>query len=278
MFGDQSWISGTVSTLRSLAVAAGFSVALVGAAEATTFGPGFDLFSTTPGSFVDLTLPTGGVVGVVPLEGNPITGLGNTDTIVERLNGSGVPFAPSADAVVIDIELVALSLKSADPIDINGTLFDMFIFSGDLMGQPSNPVGTMQVDHSESNGGMFMLLDLVINYQVLFFEVGGLPLAPPDISINGVVTFPDLDFRPIVGPWCHDPAPMDAHTAALPANGFYAGVQCPGTTPPVKSEPIGHITSDEAHYTQAAMVSEPAPPMLLGVGLAVTALRLHRRA
>ena len=86
MFGDQSWISGTVSTLRSLAVAAGFSVALVGAAEATTFGPGFDLFSTTPGSFVDLTLPTGGVVGVVPLEGNPITGLGNTDTIVERLN------------------------------------------------------------------------------------------------------------------------------------------------------------------------------------------------
>ncbi len=54
----------------------------------------------------------------MPLEGNPVGGaLGNTDTIVLRKDGIG-PFGPPSGTGTIDIELVALSLVSVNPVDL----------------------------------------------------------------------------------------------------------------------------------------------------------------
>ncbi len=127
--------------------------------RATEIFPGFDLFATAPSppnpqTFVDLTIPSGGLVGIVPLEGAPV-GPGDTDTIVERKTGSGPPFNVG-DVAVIDIELVALSLRSVAPVDLGGTLFDMDVISGSLLGEPANPIGQMTVTHSDPNGGTFV--------------------------------------------------------------------------------------------------------------------------
>jgi hypothetical protein len=234
-------------------------------ASAHVFGPGFDLFATAPSppspmTFVDL----GGPIGVVPLIGNPF-GPGDTDTIVERLTGSGSPF-DVGDVAVIPIELVALSLKSASPVDIGGTLFDMFIISGSMLGQPANPLGSMTVSHSDPNGGTFITNFLPINFKVTATEVLN-PSNPPLIFSGSVV------FQNTLGVWSHTPGPMDAHGGSLGAGGFYAGVD-PRTG---EKNLMAHVTPGEAHYTNPAMVPPPIPEpstlaiwsMLGGIGVVV---------
>ena len=76
-------------------------------AKSTQIDPGFNAWATQPETTVDL-----GPVGIVPLQGDPLSGLGDTDTIVERLNGS-VPF----------------NVGHTDTIDI---------ISGNMLGEPAN--------------------------------------------------------------------------------------------------------------------------------------------
>ena len=93
-------------------------------AWADAIAPGFDLYVTDPDTtFVDFgpsPIPadffcpgSNPFVGIVPLQGVPLTpfipGLGDTDTIVERLDGID-PFDVPTGVDTIDIELVALSL------------------------------------------------------------------------------------------------------------------------------------------------------------------------
>ena len=178
------------------------------AAQADPIGPGFDLFTTLPGTTVD-PAPLG--VGVVSLEGVPI-GPGNTDTIVERLSGIG-PFNVG-DVSVIDIELVALSLQSVDPVDIGGNLFDLAV-----TGLPS-PIGQMTVHHTVADGGFFDAL-LPVEALLTFTEVGN-PLNSFDQVFSTV-------FQTTNAPWAHTPSPGDAHYATFhPAGNFYAAI-LPGT-------------------------------------------------
>jgi len=75
--------------------------------------PGFDYFLTPPGgAFVDLGS------GPIPLEGVPLPNfvLGLTDTVVARMD----PGPPPGGTGIIDIELVALHLRSVGPVDIDG--------------------------------------------------------------------------------------------------------------------------------------------------------------
>jgi hypothetical protein len=132
-------------------------------ALASPIGPGFDLFATDSAStFVELDFDGPGGLSPVPvqLEGNPLGTAGgsgplwDTDTIVERKPPGLSPFNVG-DTGVIDIELVALSLRSVDPVDIGGTLFDLDVISGSLLGEPANPLGSMTVNHSDPNGGTF---------------------------------------------------------------------------------------------------------------------------
>src|SRR3981189_3533784 len=76
---------------------------------------GSDYFATQPGTHFNF----GGGIGNVNFLGLPI-GPFNTDTIVQR----------KADAVLggaaIPIQLVGLSLKSAAPVNVGGSFFDVF--------------------------------------------------------------------------------------------------------------------------------------------------------
>jgi hypothetical protein len=86
---------------------------MVNVAAAAPIGPGFDFFLTPPGgAVVDLGM------GPIPLTGVPLPNfaLGLTDTVVARMD----PGPPEGGTGVIDIELVALHLKSVAPIDVDG--------------------------------------------------------------------------------------------------------------------------------------------------------------
>ncbi len=99
-------------TPMALALVMALVLAAPGRTLAAPIAPGFDLFTTPDGTaFIDLSA-TGLGLGVVDLLGNPIPGQpGNADTIVERLTGLN-----SSQTGTIDIELVALSLRSVDPV------------------------------------------------------------------------------------------------------------------------------------------------------------------
>ena len=87
--------------------------------------PGFDLFTTNPGTHYDFLGLFG--LGLLDFEGAPLgsfdfgsgpVGVGDADTIVQRLSAATVP------TPTIDIEIIALSLQSVSPVDIgNGPEF-----------------------------------------------------------------------------------------------------------------------------------------------------------
>lgn len=118
----------------------------VSTAPATTVLAGDDFLSTVPGdgsgggTFFDF----GGPIGLVQLEGNPNPGA-PFDTVVRRLEDAdiGGPGEGGPPAATIQIELVALSLKSVAPVTIGGGQYDLFI---DL--SPTSPsVGQMVIRH-----------------------------------------------------------------------------------------------------------------------------------
>ena len=241
-------------------LAAWVVLAVVGtsnSARATPICPGFDLFATAPSppdpqTFVDLTIPSGGLVGIVPLKGDPF-GPGDTDTIVERITGSGAPF-DLGDVAPIDIELVALSLVSVDPVDIGGTDFIMHVISGSLLGEPANPLGLMTVTHSDPNGGTFVTDLLPINYKATFTEVGNL--------LNTFDVFSTISFTNTNGHWSHSPGPMDQHNLILfDACDFFAGID------PITGEKrnMDHIKPGHRHFARAAM-PEPSTCALAALG------------
>lgn len=254
------WLYNMCSIRAAILVFALTGTAVV---NATPISPGFDLFATQPGTFVDLTVQSGGLVGVVQLEGVAF-GPGDTDTIVKRLSGSTPGFGVG-DVETIDIELVALSLVSVDPVDIGGTLFDVDVISGSLLGEAPNPLGSMDVTHSDPNGGTFNTTFLPINYKAIFTEIGNL--------VNTFDVLGQIQFLNTQGFWSHTPGPMDMHSPTLPAGGFYAGID------PITGEkvPMDHVTPGEAHFTQAAMIPEPTTFAMLALGLAGLAFTRRRK-
>lgn len=98
--------------LLCVVLAWGTAVLTANTALADPILPGFDYFLTPPGgAAVDLGF------GPIPLEGVPLPGftLGLTDTVVARMD----PGPPEGGTGLIDIELVALHLKSIAPVDFD---------------------------------------------------------------------------------------------------------------------------------------------------------------
>ncbi len=137
----------------ALALVMALVLSAPGRSLAAPIAPGFDLFTTPDGTaFIDLSA-TGLGLGIVDLNGNPIPGAaGDADTIVERLTSLG-----AGQTGTIDIELVALSLRSVDPVALNiGTgdaFFDLFVTLDESI--PS--LGQMTIlthdDNQGANGG-----------------------------------------------------------------------------------------------------------------------------
>lgn len=164
---------------------------------------GFDYFMSVPGNGTYThTFESGtwfNFTGLVPgltfvdFEGVPV-GPGDTDTIVERLDDAIFPFegtnhwpgdpTPGTDTL-IDIELVALSLKSIEPVVVGGYTYDIFISLDPLIGSP----GWMELQHqwADSNDpnpeGTF---DSLIN---VWADIAFIPLSggePFQLDIDGV--------------------------------------------------------------------------------------------
>jgi len=173
-----------------------------GLASATLVQPGEDFFATVPGPGPDgseIMFPAdfffpGSNPAMVPLEGVPLFFGDDTDTIVRR---SGPPCCDMpGDSATVDIELVALSLRSIAPVDIGGSLFDIEIFGGSYFGIDQR-IGSMTITRDlVLDGGTFDAL-LPVDADLVFTEVGN-PANFFDVFFqDNFQTNPD-------GIWSHD--------------------------------------------------------------------------
>ena len=151
----------TRNVVLSLSLAA--VVLLVVPAEALTARDGMDLF-TTPGggqTKVDLSLfPLAQAFGqgataspsLVSLKGKPIAGLGQTDTVVHRINDVGLSIGSSGTTA---IELVGLRLisQSTVAVTVSGQTNHWNLEVGLSNLAASN--GTMTIQQNTSQGGTF---------------------------------------------------------------------------------------------------------------------------
>jgi hypothetical protein len=104
---------------------------------------GSDYFSTGSGSHFNF----GGGIGDVNFIGLPI-GPFKTDTIIQR-RADATLGGPAA----IPIQIVALSLKSAAPVNVGGSFFDVFITLDPA--NLANDTGTMSITGNTTSGGVF---------------------------------------------------------------------------------------------------------------------------
>jgi len=213
--------------------------------NAQQIDPGFDLFSTDPvGTFIDI--PN---IGMVHFKGDPI-GPGNTDTIVERF-GPAVPGEPGESTV--DIELVALSLVSVEPVVVDGKPFTVQLVGGRLL-DPDNPSppGMMEICEQSffegdfARGGDFTS-DLPAEATLIFTAIGD-----PDSQFTQLFSDSLYGF----GVWSDmtPPESQDPHNAMFPAGNFFPGVD------PFDGSisPISEIAFSASHLLRPAELTRGA--------------------
>lgn len=197
--------------------------------------PGFDLLTTQPGTFADIP----GIGMVLFMGGPPVIPGTNVDTIVERLQGID-PF-PVGGTGMISIVLRELSLQSVAPVNVGGTLFN--VFATEL---PDQALGSMTIVHSIVDGGTFTST-LPINALLTFEPVGG----GMSFSIPFAARLTSTCL------WSHTPPPDYPMPPQFPAGGFFPVGPCVETSD----------TGNEVHVVDTA-VPEPTTLLLLGSGLA----------
>lgn len=208
-------------------------------ASADPILPGFDLLTTLPGTFHNI--PTVGVVFF--MGGQPLIPGTNTDTIVERLQGIN-PF-PVGGTGTIPIILRGLSLQSVAPVNIGGTLFNVF-----AMAAPNQDVGSMTIVHSTPDGGTFTAT-LPVNASLTFTQVGG--------GISFSTTFSTILTTTPPCQWSHTPPPGYPISPQFPSGGFFVIGPCFEVSLP---------TQNEVHVVGPARTPEPTTLLLLASGLA----------
>lgn len=133
------------------------------------------------------------------------------DAIIQRLPPQIDPPLFPGPPQQIEIELVALSLQSASPIDIGGTLFDIDIIAGPALLPPPLgpfPPGFFTVFHNADGSGGFFDIFLPIFGDVIFTEQGQ-PTPFLVLPFETVVTGSEI-------PWAHvAPVPVPASLPLL---------------------------------------------------------------
>jgi len=240
-------------------------------------GAGFDLLQTQPGTSLDTgLLSTPLPLGIIPLEGVPLesfdfggtTGVqstGNADTIIERKTDAEVPGAPNS--TTIDIEIVALQLKSVNPIDLSplGPLPTDFIYitlqtqrlpgEGSVVPAPTPSTGQMTINFADDNGGTFD------SFFDVFFDirVGALD--------GNIIFSDDKRFETVGVEWDRLPEIgailIDGINHFLAGSGDPSGDFFPG--PIVELSPVDE--ENTIHNVKTATIPEPATSLLLLTGL-----------
>lgn len=267
---------------------------------------GIDLLQTPPGTFVDFSgspIPadffgpgSDPFTGTVNLVGAPLVQsagppIGNADTIVLR---QPAPLVCGDPPVMIDIELVALSLAGTGPITVtsNGGMnpesWDVQVCISSLV--PS--VGTMTIAHECLDGGTFSsVLDVVPRFVFTRAGDGAIRVLDPG----------DRKQFTASGDWVHGPMQIPALAAgpgvqvdgncdgapdmplALGTSNFFPGIEpipcnsCTPSTDVAKAvQPIPHMAPNSEHTVRPVLVPPPvvAVPTLSGWGLAIAALLL----
>jgi len=249
-----------------LLVIAALGIVFAGNAQATTtIDPGFNLFHTRPDTFFFFGPPVPNPQFVnfegVPLDlfdfgdGNGLVFVGDTDTIVERLQPANL--GPSD---TIDIELVALQLVSTGPVDLGfGAGFeDIFI---DLNTSSPSFQSTMTITDT-SEGQPHGTFDSTLNFS---FDVTG-SVGGFYATLEKTITATDQD-------WQHEP------TGSMLIDGINHRLNTLDETNDFW--PIDFVIHDDGtgtaiHTARAANFPEPSSLTLLALGgLMITRLRRH---
>lgn len=236
------------SVIRPLILAAVVGLLLVSkpatALAQLEVAPGYDLWTTDPATTQFFLSP---VLGFVPFEGVPIGDfdfggalgvhdVGTTDTIIRRLDTASV--AAAGETATIDIEMVALQLRSVNPIDLGaGSAFHYITLRGN---QPQ--AGVMDVKFNDAEGGTYDLLFGGLEADVRIGAIDG-----PILAVSTSDLFP---FELI--PWLREPA-----QASLQIDGVNTNLN-------------GAMTTDLDMWAASggtifASVSQTAPPGQLGL-------------
>jgi hypothetical protein len=185
------------------------------------FGPGSDPFD-----------------GTVYLEGEPFdsfggfNGLSPTDTIVERKTDAGTESFPDT----IDIEIVALELKSVAPITVtyNGgqNPGDWDVTASVPEGDLNQETGSMTIRHEDADGGTFDIDALPVRPKLTFTQITG------GSTVVGPLYWPDpptssyFVFGVSGEDWCHTANPLAVppgqvviEKPGLTTN-FFPGIDC----------------------------------------------------
>lgn len=235
--------------------------------------PGWDLWTTAPGTsfagvpFVGVPLGTfdfGGAIGV--------QNVGNTDTIVQRLETASVlpgPLPQTADP--ISIELVALQMMSAIPVDFGLGVGTYFITLQSARGGPAS-TGEMSITFNNTNvppppqpqNGTFS------SFFDVFFDIR---LG----SLDGPIALSDnLRLSSADNPWSHFPDPNDLLIDGV--NNLLNQNNQLGDFHPIGLVTETHPTGAQHIVTGTAVAPEPGSLafLILVVGM-LTSICLRRR-
>ena len=222
--------------------------------------PGWDLLQTQPGtnfagvSFEGVALGNfdfGGTIGTKYV--------GATDTIMRRLDTALVSGPFPETAAPIDIELVALQLRSTTPVDMGAGLD--FYYVTLQSGTPST--GQMKITFDSADGGTFD------SFFDVFFDIR-LGCLTCGIVMSSQLHLTTAD----PGQWGRNPPPQALEIDGV--NRYLSGVSgdrsedfWPG--------PLVHDASGAAKHLVAPTIPEPETYAMLLAGLGLLGLTARRR-